>query len=436
MPASTAYGIDLLVELAVGRATDAGRWGQSEWGRSTWGTSDTTLGDWLDVTCDVLDGVRLSAGSNTDDGVSRRWESASAGLTLDGSQWDPWNGPHRNVIGDRTPIRISWRAPLALAQQLTAFGLTPRAGAGGWTPAFTGFIATRGYDWNPSTQQATVACVDGTSVLVSADAPTSPLQGANESASERVSRILTSALWPGATDITAGGTLLQGTTLDKPAWEELLEVADTDIALLWVDRAGALAFRPRGRVGQGVALSGRLVVCEEGPDDIAVMTMGRNQPTVTRNRIAIARKKDDTITNDAPVVATLEDRQSVERYQPHNFTRTDLLHVDDTWSATVAQAVLGAGAWPSPAPGLIALDSDSGDERIGPLLLTLEPDMTFDVVDDGESVYRQAVVGWDIQVTNQNIEGVLQVEDVTRWTNVAHWGTALWGVDRWGIGGL
>jgi hypothetical protein len=177
-------------------------------------------------------------------------------------------------------------------------------------------------------------------------------------------------------------------------------------------------------------------VCETAPGDIAVMTLGRNQPSVTRNRVAIARKVDDTIPGDAPVPATLEDRQSVTRYQAHDFKRLDLWHTNDGWSATVAQAVLGAGAWPSPAPGELLLDTITGNPLIAPLLLTLEPDMTFDVVDDGGRVWREAVVGWDVQITNAEIEGVLRVEDVTRWTNVAHWGTAHWGTDRWGIGGI
>jgi hypothetical protein len=610
MPAATLYGVELAVELAIGRASDAARWGQSTWGQSRWGHTDTVQGDWVDVTCDVLDDLRLTAGSNTSDGVTRRWESASAAFTLDGSQWDPWNGPHANVIGDRAPVRIRWRyppdPPVAVQRtnlatnpnmekdltgwtqaggavitrdttehhggaasmkvvtttsanqgmaQSTATPVTPgnpytasvwvkgvvgallrltvrmstatggnsdslvnftgtgawqrvsftrvpdasrvsmtiqvrnqgsaahtfyvddvliepvetlgeyfdgntpdtadqdyawtglanaststqssvRHHFGEWTPTFTGYIATRGYAWNPAEQQAGVQCVDGTSVLVASDRIPSPVAGAGESAAARVQRIAAAALWPGALDVTAGGTPLQGTTLDAPAWEELLAVADTDLALLWVDRAGALAYRPRGRVGQGVELAGRLVVCPAGPDDVQVMTLGRNQPSVTRNRVDIARRKDETIPGDEPLVARLEDRQSIARYQAHDFKRTDLWHVDDAWSTTVAQAVLTTGAYPSPAPGELALDTVTGDDRIPALLLSVEPDMVFDVVDDGGRTYTQAVVGWDMAVSYDGIEAVLHVEDVTRWTDAAHWGTAHWGVDRWGIGGI
>jgi hypothetical protein len=429
--------VELLVQLAIGRAADAGLWGTSRWDQARWGTSDLAEGDWVDVTCDVLDGLRLASGSNTGDGVTRRWESASAAFTLDGDQWDPWNGPHAGIIGDRTPVRVSWRAPSLVLEALETFGVPVTSyDAAGWVAAYTGFIATRGYSWDPATAQAQVHCIDGTSVLVSSDRIPQASQGAGETAAARVSRIAAAALWAGGYDVTAGGTALQATTLAASAWPELLEVADTDLGLLWINRAGVLAYRPRGRVGQGVRLSGRLVVCEEHPDDVAVMTMGRSQPTATRNRVTIARRKDPTVTNDAPVPAVLDDRESIARYQAHDFKDVDLWHVADAWSATVAQAVLGDGAWPSAAPGQVLLDSVTGDVLVPVLLLTLEPDMTFDVVDDGGTSYRQSVTGWDVSVRNDEIEGLLYLEDVSRWTFVGHWGTAVWGVDRWGLGGV
>lgn len=436
MSAATAYGVDLLVELAVGRSADAGLWATSTWGGTTrWSTSATPLGDWLDVTCDVLDGVRLSAGSNTDDGVTRRWESASAGLTLSGDQWDPWNGPHAGVVGDRTPVRISWRTSSLLLELLAAFGIHPAPDVAGWIPAFTGYVATRGYSWDPADQVAKVACVDGTSVLVASDRfPVAP-QGAGETAAQRVARVAAAALWAGGTDITAGGTPLQATTLDEPAWSELLEVADTDLALMWVTRAGVLAYRPRGRVGAGVALSGRLVVCEVDVADVAVLTLERNQPSITRNRVSISRRADPTIAGDTPARAVLEDRESIARYQAHDFKRDDLWHVADAWSTTVAEAVLASGTSPSLAPGQAVLDSITGDPMVAPLLLSLEPDQSFDVVDDAGTVYRQAVIGWDVELRNDEITGTLLLEDITRWTRVGSWGTAKWAVDRWGLGG-
>jgi hypothetical protein len=436
VPATTTYGVELLVELAIGRAADAGLWGTSRWEQARWGTSDTTSGDWLDVTCDVLDDLRLTAGSNVGDGVTRRWESASAAFTLDGTQWDPWNGPHVGIIGDRTPVRISWRASSSVLDRLDRFGVPVAPRAAGWVAAFTGYIATRGYRWDPGAVQAQVQCVDGTSILVASNRVASSPAGAGETAAARVTRVAAAALWPGGFDVTAGGTALQATTLEDPAWDELLDVADTDLALMWINRAGVLAYRPRGRVGVGVRLSGRLVVCESAPDDVAVMTMGRNQPSVSRNRVTIARRKDDTVVGDVPVPAVREDRESIARYQSHDFKRTDLWHVADAWSTTLAEAVLGAGAWPSPAPGQVLLDSITGDPLVPVLLLTLEPDMTFDVVDDGGTATRQAAIGWDVQVRNTELEGVVYLEDVSIWTNVGHWGTALWGVDRWGIGGI
>lgn len=419
MTATTTYGVDLLVELAIARPADAGRWGSGLWDVATWGDTDTPTGDWIDVTCDVLDPLRLTAGSNTDDGVTRRWESASASFVLHGAQWDPWTGPYAEVLGDRTPARVSYR----------------RTGDAAWLAAFTGFIATRGYNWRPGDLEADVACVDGTSVLVASDVPPRAPVGAGESAAARVERIAAAALWPGGLDVTAGGTPLQATTLDDPAWSELLAVADTDLALMWVKRDGVLAYRPRGRVLIPPAASARIAVCES-PGDIPAMTLGLTQPSVTRNRVGIARRADPTVPGDAPVVATLQDQGSITRFQSHDYLRTDLWHRDDTWSPVVAQAVMGTGAWPSRAPGELLLDADVADVRVPVLLLSVEPSQTYDVVDLAGTVWREAVVGWDVELGFDQCSGVLHMEDVTRWTYAAHWGTGKWGVDLWGIGSV
>lgn len=431
MPGTTSYDVDLIVELAVGRADEAGAWGTGQWGIDRWGTTDTTTGDWVDVTCDVLDGLTMSAGSNTDDGVTRRWESASCAFTLDGAAWDPWNGPHAGVVGDRVPVRVRWR-PHGAGRR---FHGLPMPAAEAWVPAFTGYVAARGYTWDPSTQRAEVACVDGTSVLVSSKSVPEPEQGDGESAAARVQRIATKALWPGGYDITAGGSTLVATTLSAGAWDELLQVADTDLALMWVTRAGVLAYRPRGRVGQGVRLTGRLAVCAAGPGDVEVITIGAAQPTVNRNRVWVSHRKVQAADPDPPV-AYLEDRQSVARFQAQEFSRTDLWHNSDAWSTTLATAILGGGAWPSAAPGAALLDSRDGDERVAHLLLSLEPDMTFDLVDDAGRVWRQAVVGWEVTVSHAQIDGTLALEDVSRWANPATWGAGKWGIDRWGIGGI
>jgi hypothetical protein len=418
MPATTSYDVDLLVELAIARPADAGLWGHGLWDVACWGDSDTPTGDWIDVTCDVLDSLRLTAGSNTSDGVTRRWESASASFVLAGAQWDPWNGPYTEVLGDRTPVRVSWRP----------------TGSGPWGRAFTGFIATRGYNWRPGDVEADVACVDGTSILVASDALAQAPAGAGELASARVRRIAETALWPGGYDIAAGGTALQATTLDDPAWDELLAVADTDLAIMWVRRDGRLGYLPRGRVTPPAPWV-TIAVCED-PGEVGAMTLGLAQPSVTRNRVAIARRADPTVAGDTPVPAQLEDRESIARYQAHDYKRTDLWNVADSWSAIVAQAVMGAGAWPSPAPGELLLDSDVDDPLIAWVLLGVEPNLSVDVVDLDGTVWREAVVGWDVQVTHDNLSGVLHVEDVTRWTAVGKWGTAVWGVSRWGIGGI
>ena len=119
----------------------------------------------------------MTAGSNTGDGVTLRWESASAAFTLDGPQWGPLERSARRDPGDRTPVRISWRATAAaLLEELERFGI--RA-APGWDAG--GLHQVRRHPRvqlrDPGAVQGKVQCVDGTSVLGSSDRVASPVQG-------------------------------------------------------------------------------------------------------------------------------------------------------------------------------------------------------------------------------------------------------------------
>ena len=105
MPAHTAYGYDLELSLGIGRQTGAGAWDSGLWDLAVWAQPDTALGDWVDVTCDVVAPFTLAAGSSEADGITMRWEAASTAFTLDGDQWDPWNGPYADLLGPELPVR-------------------------------------------------------------------------------------------------------------------------------------------------------------------------------------------------------------------------------------------------------------------------------------------------------------------------------------------
>ena len=419
MPATTLYDIDLEVAVGVGRLASWGAWDEGEWGVNTWGDADTSLGDWVDVTCQIEDGLQLQAGVDVTDGIVTHWEAATCAFSLIGSDWDPWAGPYAGYVGPQLPVRVRWR-------QTT--------GPGAWQPAFEGTVDDEGWNWEPAAPgglpRTFVLATDYTSDLANWKAPELPPAGDHETAAARVTRILDLAGWPTARRaITPGGTTLSATEMGEAAWEMLLDVADTDLALLWVRRDGYLAYIPGGRIAYGTKLSGRLVVCPTGPNDIQVVDMGRPQPGVIRNAVAISRfARDDA---DTPAVVVLTDESSIARFRSHGYTRDDLLHDTDAWSTPLAEATLGAGSWPSPAPAQVVLSSELGDVRVAPTLLSLEANHYFDVVDTAGTVWNESVLGWDVLVRYASITGTLALGDVTLWVGSAHWDAAVWGRDRW-----
>lgn len=417
--ARTLYGVDLRVQLGIARSAEAGAWDTGAWDTQVWAQTDTALGDWLDVACDVASPFILGAGADDSDGVVTRWEAATCAFTLHGSTWDPWNGPYTDLIGPGVAVRVLWRK-------------TQAADTDPWLAAFTGAVSADGWKWNPDQYRpnAEVSATDGTQVLAANDPVEQSPQGSGETASQRVSRILDLASWPtNLRDITSGGVALKSTTLANPAWEQLLQVADTDLALMWLRRDGRVAYRPQGRVGVGTELAARLVVCDPGPNEVQVVTLGGAEFTEIRNSVAISRQKEEGVAEE-PATYTATDDGSIARYLKHAYKRTDLLHQNDNWSSQVALAILAASAWPTHAPRSADLNSRLSPVDAPALLLSLEPSQVFDVVDDTGRLWRQQCVGWRVSVGYSEMSGSIVLDDVGKWVG-GQWDSAIWNQDAW-----
>jgi hypothetical protein len=411
-------GPDLDVEFAigVGRADLAGAWDAGTWDSTVWGQPDTALGDWVDITCYTLDGLTVSAGASGADGVVTRWEAATVALSVVGAVFDPRSGPWAGLLGPGTPLRVRWR-PASSPDWLTAFG---------------GFVDDDGFTYDPKTRRATIAGTDGTRVLNAFDGLEQPAAGQGETAAQRVERILDLAGWPvQLRDVEAGGVAMQSTTLAGNAWSMLLAVADSDLGLLWVNRAGQLAYRPQGKVKprEAVAVVIGCHVEDDGGQLVVVepVQLAGQQPTITRNVVSISRQSSDT---DEAATVTVRDERSISRYLTHTYARTDLQHLDDAWSSRIAGAVLVTSAWPSTAPESAELDTRA-DLAAGPLLLGLEPSMSV-YVDDGSTRWLVEPVGWSTEIWRNRVAGVVHLADVSTWVNVG-WDTATWDADEWGF---
>jgi hypothetical protein len=370
MSALTEYGVELSVELGIGRQANRAVWDTARWDSSAvWGNPDTSLGDWVEVTCDTADPFTLAAGASEADGVVTRWEAATCSLRLLGAQYDPWSGPYAGIVGPMVPLRVRWR---------------PAGGSSGsWLAAFTGAVAADGWDWTPGKRpEVQVSATDSTQVLAAYDPVEQPATGTGDTAAARIGRILDLAGWPSnLRDITAGGVKLKSSTMADVIWTQLLQVADTDLALLWVRRDGRVAFRPEGRVAPGTVLPHKLVICDNpgSSTDVQVVTIGGAQFSDIRNVVSVSRQKEE------------------------------------------------GGAEASTAT---ELSSALDEVNVPAMLLTLEPDMTLDVEDTSGTVWREGCIGWHVTVGRRRIEGTIELVDMTKWVG-AKWDTGTWDTDKW-----
>lgn len=399
-------GIDLEVCLGVGQSESTGVWDAGRWDVDTWGQTDTDLGDWVDISCYVTDddGVTFGAGASNADGVVTRWEAATTAFTLLGAIFDPGGDVWVGLLGPGLPVRVRWRP----------------TGSPDWLVTFRGFVDDGGFSYDPRTRRARVAATDSTRIFAAFDGLEQPPAGAGETAAARVARIADLVGWPAdQRDITPGGVPVQAATLAGNAWTMLLATADTDLAILWLNRAGDLAYRPQGKV-----IPDRDVLATVGcePGQIMPITIAGQQPTVTRNVVSIARAGGAAVT--------VRDDPSIARFLPHTYQRTDLIHTDDAWSQIVAEAVLVSSAWPTAAPEVVHLDSRA-DRAASALLLALEPSLSI-AVDDGAAVWQCEPAGWSVVVHRDRVEGEIRLLDVTAWFGDA-WDAATWDNSRWGF---
>lgn len=437
--AETRYGIDLRVQLGIGRQASRGTWDAGAWDIAVWGQTDTALGDWVDVTCDVADPFKLAAGASDVDGIVTRWEAATLGMTLYGDAYDPWGGPYAGVVGPGVAVRVLWRPQTAPPQPI----LPPEVPEyPGWHWAFMGLVSAGGWEFAPARagsgiDETRISATDTTQVLAAYDAvATDPPVGAGEDGSARVIRILNMAYWADfRRDVTPGGIPMRATNLEGSAWEQLLTVADTDLALLWVTRGGYLAYRPAGRVGEGVNLASRLVMCDDGtnPEDVQYVTLGGATFGAVKNVVSVSHARDEGASSEPPVT-TVRDDASAARFGTRRYTRTDLVYADteEWWAKIVADSVLLSSSWPSAAPRDVTLDSRLGDPAVPVLLLALEPEHAFDVVDTRGRTWRQGTRGWSVEVGRSHIAGTIALDDIGRWV-AGTWDSGGWDRDRWGF---
>lgn len=405
--------IELEVDMLIGSSSSS--WDNAAFDFAQWGTE--VAGAWVDVTCDISE-LTVTAGADKPDGLVTALNGTTGGITLHGSQYNPWAPPWgRNVLGPAVPVRVLWR----------------HAGAATWSTAFTG--VTDGWPYDRDAAIAAVPVLDATGGLANLDLATlaAPV-GQHETLTARMNRILDAATWStGLRALSPDGRTVISTDLGAAAWDMLQTAADTGLGLLWIKRTGEVAYLPVGQAGGWTPhlRPEKLTDTDTGdPAELCVANFTNSDPEVVRNIVTVSRSADDLVDGDTPAPATAEDPTSVTRYGPHTYNRTDLIHDTDSWSSTVAAAVLMDSAWPLLHPESADLDIRI-DTRVADLLLGAEIGDVITVIDSGQT-FECAVVGWSFDLNSKHLTGTLTLSDVTRWVgygwDMAGWDKATWGV--------
>lgn len=405
------------LEVSIGVGNQANAWDSSAWDYSQWASD--TAGGWVDVTCDVSE-VTLTAGASAPDGLLTAINGTTGGLTLHGDQYNPWAPPWggRNALGPGVPVRIRWR----------------HEGATDFVSAFTG--VTDGWPFDRSTGVAAVPILDATGMLANLTLLTlAAPAGQGEGISARINRILDAAGWStGLRDILADSHPVISTTLGAAPWQLLQTAADTGIGLVWVTRDGVVAYIPVGQAGGSwipdVLPETLTDTHGSDPTYLCVVNFQNTDPVVVRNIVSITRAADPAVSSDTPVAAIATDATSVSRYGPVSYERTDLINQLDSWSATLAAAVLLGGAWPALHPEVANLDIQV-DNRVADLLLGAEIGDAIKVRDSGQN-FECIVVGYTVDITNRSLVGSLVLSDITRWVG-SFWDSDSWDNAVWSV---
>jgi hypothetical protein len=371
----------------------------------------------VDITCDVTE-IDITSGASSADGLITQINGTSGGLTVYGSDYNPWSGPWAGMLTPDLAVDIRWR----------------HVGDTSWIYAFTGVVDVWSYD--RIAEISSVSIIDATGGLANLDLPTLAVPvGQGETISARMNRILTAAnvdpsRWSIATDLHP----VISTTLGAKAWDLLDTAADTGIGLMFVDRTGMITYLPVGQAG-GWFPTYRpeiLVDWHSGPDpnQLCVLTFANNDPVVVRNSVSITRAADPAVDGDTPVTQTATDPPSIKRFGTSTYSRDDLINQSDAWGATIAAAVLQGGAWPAMHPQSADLDVNT-DARVADLLLGALIGEAIHVRDSGQA-FLCVIVGYMLTLTRASLTGSLVLSDVTLWLGGA-WDTDTWDNGAWSI---
>jgi hypothetical protein len=280
---------------------------------------------WTDITA-YASAFTVRRGASRAEGPVLRFEAGTLSLTLDNSdrRFDP-----TNTSGPYVSVGVSQVTPMRQVRILAEW-------AGVSYPIFTGYADSWDISYDePAMSTCVLTATDATKVLSDFDrVALGSAVGAGELSGARVNRVLDSVSWPvGQRDIDSGDSALQGTTMDRSAWEELLRVQDSEIGHLYIDGRGYVVFRERS-----ANMSDSRSTTVQAAFGDASGELPFVDHTIVYDDDGLANLV--RIANAGGTQQTAQDTASQQQYLTHTHERTDLLLQTDAEAANYAAFVL------------------------------------------------------------------------------------------------
>lgn len=314
------------VEAGLTIAATSTAWTLNDAVKGKLDSGNTLAGEvWTDVSSYVQK-VSIRRGASRAEDPVLRYEAGTCTIELDNSdrRFDPTNlaGPYVSAgitqIRPMVPVRVS-------AQWAGQFSNLFRGYVDSWSVAWSG----------PAYSTCTLTATDATKVLTNFDRiALGAAVGAGEDSGTRAHRILDSVAWPTYDRVVSvGDSTLQATTMDRSAWEELLNVQDSEIGELYVNEAGMVVFRNRRASMTESRSATSQATFGDGAGEMPFLdTSIAYDDSTIRNVVRIARV--------GGTQQTATDAGSVQTYLTHTHDRTDLMLATDADVADYAAFVL------------------------------------------------------------------------------------------------
>jgi len=259
--------LDIRVEFGLGAAGDSGSlWDSALWDEGVWSSNEIS---WTDMTSLVEEFTTRSGKSTASSTVLKRTRTASAVFTMDNTTGafvpDGVSTPGFLTLRPGRYVRVlarpTHKPPVNIPDGTTWTDVTGRTwtargsgmfkSAGGteasWEPIWYGRIDTIDNRHDRGDLTALVKCTDSFAELAVDSQVAVAAEGAGETASARITRILDRIGWPlDRRDIAPGGYTMQATTLAGDALELCGITTDSAGADFWQKPDGVLAWRDQG----------------------------------------------------------------------------------------------------------------------------------------------------------------------------------------------